>query len=252
MIVGYDCSDIYLPPRSELNKLDITCCTNLHWQRSSEYLMQILIIVKWHNSYGVHKIQVSLRCCAREVSLVLKYGATNVEPTQKDQPLLSSKRRPNFHTHKCCWKEQNLVTGPDGARNQERLCWRGPAAIYCNAMLCLPSRCLATGVGWDTHTQTESDLMSLLLFFKLRLKISAKSLHMLSRMRLAWSTFPCKRNRLLLRISLLVTEYRTAISVPPVEQGSTKSIFRLWAPSECVLLLLLLLLFREINDRNWA
>jgi hypothetical protein len=22
--------------------------------------------------------------------------------------------------------------GPDGARNQERLCWRGPAAIYLN------------------------------------------------------------------------------------------------------------------------
>jgi hypothetical protein len=25
-----------------------------------------------------------------------------------------------------------MVMGPNGARNQERLCWRGPAAIYWN------------------------------------------------------------------------------------------------------------------------
>jgi hypothetical protein len=33
-------------------------------------------------------------------------------------------------------RNKNLVTDPDGSRNQERLCWRGPAAIYCYAMLC--------------------------------------------------------------------------------------------------------------------
>jgi hypothetical protein len=32
--------------------------------------------------------------------------------------------QPNFKTRK------SLVTGPDGAQNQERLCWRGPALIY--------------------------------------------------------------------------------------------------------------------------
>jgi hypothetical protein len=37
-----------------------------------------------------------------------KYGATNVAPTQKDKPLLSSKRRPHFQTHKGPWNEHKL------------------------------------------------------------------------------------------------------------------------------------------------
>jgi hypothetical protein len=32
-------------------------------------------------------------------------------------------------------KNKNLVMGPEEVRNQERLCWRGPAAIYCHAVL---------------------------------------------------------------------------------------------------------------------
>jgi hypothetical protein len=58
------------------------------------------------------------------------YGATNVAPTQEDKPLLSSKRRPHVQTRKRSWKEHELGHGPDGARNLERLCWRGPAGIY--------------------------------------------------------------------------------------------------------------------------
>jgi hypothetical protein len=27
---------------------------------------------------------------------------------------------------------------PDGGRNQERLCWRGPTAIYCHALFQAP------------------------------------------------------------------------------------------------------------------
>jgi hypothetical protein len=37
---------------------------------------------------------------------VLNYSATNVLPSQKDQPLLSSKRRPHFQTCKLSWNEQ--------------------------------------------------------------------------------------------------------------------------------------------------
>jgi hypothetical protein len=47
--------------------------------------------------------------------LVLTYSATNVAPTQKDQPLLLSKRRPHFKTHKWSWKEKNVFTDPEGA-----------------------------------------------------------------------------------------------------------------------------------------
>jgi hypothetical protein len=66
--------------------------------------------------------------------LVLNYGATNVAPTHKDQPLLSSNTRSHFQTHK--WSSnKNLVMSANGARNQE-LFWRGPSAIYCYAMPC--------------------------------------------------------------------------------------------------------------------
>jgi hypothetical protein len=46
---------------------------------------------------------------------------------------------------------KNMVMGPNGARNQQRLCWRGPAEIYCYAML-------------QTYRQ-QGDLISLLLLF---------------------------------------------------------------------------------------
>jgi hypothetical protein len=43
----------------------------------------------------------------------------------------SSRRRGGpISKHAKIWKERNIVTGPDRARNQEGLCWRGPAAIY--------------------------------------------------------------------------------------------------------------------------
>jgi hypothetical protein len=48
-------------------------------------------------------------------------------------------------------KEENKVVGPDGARNQERLCCRGPAAIYWTGLegeLLATSRC-ASGSSCD-------------------------------------------------------------------------------------------------------
>jgi hypothetical protein len=30
---------------------------------------------------------------------------------------------------------KSLITGPDGARNQKRLCWRGPTEVYSYAKL---------------------------------------------------------------------------------------------------------------------
>jgi hypothetical protein len=61
---------------------------------------------------GVHKVQMPLpgRC-------VLNHSATNVAPTQKDQPLLLSKRRPHFQTHKRSWNEQKC--GPESRRGPE-------------------------------------------------------------------------------------------------------------------------------------
>jgi hypothetical protein len=46
------------------------------------------------------------------------------------RPLLSSKRRSHFETYKSLGKNKNMAVGPDEVRNQERLCWRGPTAIY--------------------------------------------------------------------------------------------------------------------------
>jgi hypothetical protein len=65
--------------------------------------------------------------CVNAATLVLNHGATNSAPTPKYQPLLSSKRRPHFRIYKRSWNEQIFGHGP---RNQERLCWRRPAAIY--------------------------------------------------------------------------------------------------------------------------
>jgi hypothetical protein len=42
---------------------------------------------------------------------VRNYGAINMAPTQKDQPLLSSKRKPHFKTHKLHWNEQKFDHG---------------------------------------------------------------------------------------------------------------------------------------------
>jgi hypothetical protein len=66
-------------------------------------------------------------------TLLLNYGTTNVAPTQKDEPHLSSNRRLRLQTHKWSWNK-NMVASAHEARNQERLCWQGPASVYCYAM----------------------------------------------------------------------------------------------------------------------
>jgi hypothetical protein len=49
--------------------------------------------------------------CVSAVALVRFYGVTDVEPTQGDKPLLSSKRSQQFQTYKPSWKEQKLDHG---------------------------------------------------------------------------------------------------------------------------------------------
>jgi hypothetical protein len=39
-----------------------------------------------------------------------------------------------------------MVKSPDGARTQERLCWRGPTEIYCYTVLRLYSEILVSSV----------------------------------------------------------------------------------------------------------
>jgi hypothetical protein len=48
----------------------------------------------------------SIGRCVSAGTVVLKYGAANVASTQKEKPLLSSKRRPRLQTYKRSWNEQ--------------------------------------------------------------------------------------------------------------------------------------------------
>jgi hypothetical protein len=88
-------------------------------------------------------------------NLVLKYRRKNMASTQKHQPFLSSERKSHFKTHNCYWNRHlYTVTGPDGARNYEWLCWRRPTAHYCSAV-CNRSRNISQSVdiaiGWTTR-----------------------------------------------------------------------------------------------------
>jgi hypothetical protein len=57
--------------------------------------------------------------CVNAGTLVLNYGEKNMVPSQKGQPLLSSKRRPHFQTYKLSLNEYILVMGSNEARNQK-------------------------------------------------------------------------------------------------------------------------------------
>jgi hypothetical protein len=61
---------------------------------------------KWQSVYSVHEVQMLLpgRCVSAGTP-VRNYGATNVVPTQKDKPLLTSKRPPHFQTNKGSWNK---------------------------------------------------------------------------------------------------------------------------------------------------
>jgi hypothetical protein len=45
------------------------------------------------------------------------------------RPLLSLKKRPHFKTFKSLGRNKNITMGTDATRNQDFLCWRGPAAL---------------------------------------------------------------------------------------------------------------------------
>jgi hypothetical protein len=67
---------------------------------------------KWQSVYDVHKAQMPLlgRCVSAGTP-VRNYGATNVAPTQKDRPLLTSKTSPHFQTNKRSWNKYILGHG---------------------------------------------------------------------------------------------------------------------------------------------
>jgi hypothetical protein len=52
--------------------------------------------------------------------------------TARDQPLLSSNRRPNLRTYRCLGKDKKMVMGLDGVKTKKD-CWQSPAANYCSA-----------------------------------------------------------------------------------------------------------------------
>jgi hypothetical protein len=81
--------------------------------------------------YHTHRVQAPPPGgCVSAGRLVLNHGTTNVEPIQKHKPLVSLKIGPiSKHKHGL-GANRILAMGPDGARNQEQLCWRGPAVYF--------------------------------------------------------------------------------------------------------------------------
>jgi hypothetical protein len=53
---------------------------------------------------------------------------------RKTNPSFRWREGPIFKHINGLGTKENLVMSPDGARNQEQLCWREPAAIYCYAL----------------------------------------------------------------------------------------------------------------------
>jgi hypothetical protein len=51
-------------------------------------------------------------------------------------------------------RHKNMVMSPDGAGNQERLCWREPAAIYWTGL----TRCCVSRMAWQ---EVESEWLQL-------------------------------------------------------------------------------------------
>lgn len=66
--------------------------------------------------YNVHKVQMPLHGLSMSAgTLILNYGATNLEPTRKDTPLVSSQRGPIPKHINGLGGNKNLVVGPDRA-----------------------------------------------------------------------------------------------------------------------------------------
>jgi hypothetical protein len=61
--------------------------------------------------YGLELAKMSISGSCSAGTHVGNYSATNVPTTQKDKLTLSSKRRPNFETHKRYWNEHKLAHG---------------------------------------------------------------------------------------------------------------------------------------------
>jgi hypothetical protein len=92
--------------------------------------------------------------CVSAVKLVLNYGATNVTPTQKDQPLISLKRRPHFQTHTWSWNDHKFTHGSRrGPKPRTTVLAR--ASIMCFQQL--------GGIHRETPRE-QSDFISLLFF----------------------------------------------------------------------------------------
>jgi hypothetical protein len=69
-------------------------------------------------------------------TVILNYEAKNMAPTQKDQPLPSSKRWPRFQTHERTWNEQKYGHVPRGdpKRRISMLARPSSKLLYCTAL----------------------------------------------------------------------------------------------------------------------
>jgi hypothetical protein len=65
------------------------------------------VLVRCSNNLAVSQ----LGRCVSAGELVQNYGVTNVAPTQKDKPFLSTKRRPHLQTYKPSWNEHETGHG---------------------------------------------------------------------------------------------------------------------------------------------
>jgi hypothetical protein len=83
------------------------------------------------NAYGIRKVP---GLCLSAGTLVRNCGAKTCGACSEIPiPPLVEEETPFSNT---LATNKNLFMDPKGTRNLERLWWRGPATIYCHAMLC--------------------------------------------------------------------------------------------------------------------
>lgn len=75
------------------------------------------------------------RRCVSTGTLVLNEGATDMAPTQKEQPLLSSRRWTPFLNSNDLGTNTNLAMCPDGVPKPRTTVFAMSGAIYCYAVL---------------------------------------------------------------------------------------------------------------------
>jgi hypothetical protein len=84
-----------IPGSGTCVRLVVMLCKTGHKVKSSPWHCRVTLTGSQGTRAGERQ-----QPCSALLRAQLNYSAANVAPTQKDQPLFSSKRRPHFETHK--------------------------------------------------------------------------------------------------------------------------------------------------------